>query len=94
MKAMSIRDGDRPAPRNRRWTPAEDAELERRLRAREPVGKVALAMRRTVDGIRGRAQLLRLTLPGRLRPWRPQVGAIMRRDPADVPGPGPEPEDA
>lgn len=56
--------------RSRPWTEAEDAELRARLGARQQPAEIARALGRTVDAIRGRAQMLDLTLPSRTRPWR------------------------
>jgi len=54
----------------RRWLEADDAELRRLVAARVPVAGIARAMGRTVDAVRGRAQVLGIGLTPRLRPWR------------------------
>lgn len=60
---------ERPAF-GRRWTEDDDARLRRLIAAREPPARIAQALKRTQDAIRGRAAELRLTLPSPLRPWR------------------------
>jgi len=54
---------------SRPWTEEQDAELRRRLDARQQAAEIARALGRTVDAVRGRAQVLRLTLTARYRPW-------------------------
>ncbi|WP_462207737.1 hypothetical protein [Sphingomonas citri] len=63
---------DTAPPRHspRRWSEEDDAELRRRLATREPIGVVARAMGRTIDGVRGRAQQIGASPAQRLRPWR------------------------
>ena len=56
--------------RGRRWSDEDDAELRRLIAAREPPARIARALNRTQDAIRGRAAELRLTLPSALRPWK------------------------
>lgn len=56
------------------WTQEQDDELRRLVAARRNVYAIAAEMRRTVDAIRGRAQLLRLPLTVSRRPWREQAG--------------------
>jgi hypothetical protein len=63
-------DAAPPRRSSRRWSEEDDAELRRRLATREPIGVVARAMGRTIDGVRGRAQQIRATPAQRLRPWR------------------------
>lgn len=60
----------KPANRGAPWNEKADAELRRRVAARESVGAIARAMGRTQDAIRGRADQLRITVPSSLRPWR------------------------
>ena len=55
---------------SRPWTEEQDAELRRRLDARQQAAEIARALGRTVDAVRGRAQVLRLTLTARNRPWK------------------------
>jgi hypothetical protein len=59
-----------------RWSDENDEDLRRRIAARQQIGDIARAMKRTVDGIRGRAATLRLRLPGRNRPWRTNGGTV------------------
>lgn len=56
--------------RGRRWSDEDDAELRRLIAAREPPARIARALHRTQDAIRGRAAELHLTLPSPLRPWK------------------------
>jgi hypothetical protein len=63
-------DGQRGRAPARAWTEADDRELRERLAARQQTATIATAMRSTVDAIRGRAQVLGLTLTQRMRPWR------------------------
>jgi hypothetical protein len=44
--------------------------LRERLDLRQQPADIARALGRTIDAIRGRAQVLGLTLPSRMRPWR------------------------
>jgi hypothetical protein len=60
----------RPPNSRKSWTTEDDDELRRRVVARQPPGAIAKGMGRTVDGIRGRAQQLRLQLPSSRQPWR------------------------
>jgi len=57
-------------PPQRPWTEDDDAELRKRLGARQQPGEIAQALGRTIDAVRGRAQVLDLALPSRTRPWR------------------------
>jgi hypothetical protein len=59
--------------RRLRWTNETDAELRQRIAARQPLAKIAREMGRTMDGVRGRAAALRITLPSPTRPWRETV---------------------
>lgn len=54
----------------RRWAPEEDSELRRRIAAREQPVEIAAAMGCPVDGVRWRAQGLRLRFAARINPWR------------------------
>jgi hypothetical protein len=83
----------------RRWTEDDDAGLRRLIAAREPPARIAKALKRTQDAVRGRAAELRLTLPSPLRPWRRFATPNGRRDqsaagsddqPAHVESPSPE----
>ncbi len=56
--------------RGRRWSDEDDAALCRLIVAREPPARIARALHRTQDAIRGRAAELHLTLPSPLRPWK------------------------
>lgn len=60
---------DKPS-RNRPWTEEDDTLLRHSLGAREPASVVAEKLGRTVDAIRGRAQVLGLRIVSRVRPWR------------------------
>ena len=60
-----------PPPRQARaWTEEDDADLRARLAARQPTALIARETDRTMDALRGRAQVLGLTLTPRGRPWR------------------------
>lgn len=52
------------------WREKDDAEPRARVAARQQTPLIAREMGRTVDGIRGRAQALRLTLTPSGHPWR------------------------
>lgn len=72
----------------RRWSEDDDAELRRLIAAREPAVRIAHALRRTQDAIRGRAAELHLTLPSPLRPWKRFAKPGGRREHEDT-----EPQD-
>jgi hypothetical protein len=56
-------DGGKPLTRRgKRWTEGEDAELRRRVTAKQTTGQIAREMERTMDSIRTRATALRITL--------------------------------
>ena len=57
-------------PPSRPWTEEDDAGLRERLGSRQQPADIAHALGRTIDAIRGRAQVLGLRLPSRMRPWR------------------------
>jgi hypothetical protein len=59
--------------RGARWTEEADAELRRRITARQTIAQIAREMGRTMDAIRGRAATLRITLRSSQRPWRDGV---------------------
>jgi hypothetical protein len=59
--------------RGARWTEEADAELRRRVTARQTIAQIAREMGRTMDAIRGRAATLRITLRSSQRPWRDGV---------------------
>lgn len=61
---------EKPANSGSVWSEEDDAELRRRIAARQTAAVIAKGMRRRIDGIRGRAAALRLTLPSSQRPWR------------------------
>lgn len=69
--------GQRGAP----WTEENDAELRKRVAAKQTIGQIAREMSRTMDAIRGRAAALRITLRSSQRPWRD--GVTFRQQPAD-----------
>jgi hypothetical protein len=56
-----------------RWTDEADAELRKRVAARQTIAQIAREMERTMDAIRGRAASLRITLRSSQRPWRDGV---------------------
>jgi hypothetical protein len=56
-----------------RWTDEADAELRRRVAAKQTIAQIAREMGRTMDAIRGRAATLRITLRSSQRPWRDGV---------------------
>ncbi|WP_121905550.1 hypothetical protein [Sphingomonas sp. PP-CE-3A-406] len=56
-----------------RWTGEADAELRRRVTAKQTIAQIAREMGRTMDAIRGRAASLRVTLRSSQRPWRDGV---------------------
>lgn len=56
--------------RGRPWSEEDDAALRRLIDGREPPARIARALQRTQDAIRGRAAQLHLTLPSPLRPWK------------------------
>jgi len=60
----------KPPNSGKPWLAEDDDEFRRRVAARQPAGVIARGMGRTVDGIRGRAQQLRITLPSSRQPWR------------------------
>jgi hypothetical protein len=59
--------------RGARWTEEADAELRRRITARQTIAQIAREMGRTMDAIRGRPATLRITLRSSQRPWRDGV---------------------
>lgn len=59
--------------RGARWREEADAELRRRITARQTIAQIAREMGRTMDAIRGRAATLRITLRSSQRPWRDGV---------------------
>lgn len=61
---------ERPANSGNVWSEEDDAELRRRIAARQPAAVIAKGMGRRIDAIRGRAAALRVTLPSSQRPWR------------------------
>lgn len=61
---------DRTPSRGLPWTAEGDAELRRRVAAKERPAQIAIAMGRPIEGIRGRAQVLGLTFAPRINPWR------------------------
>lgn len=67
--------------RGRVWSDVADAELRKRIDARQTVSQIARDMGRTQDAIRERAATLRLSLPSTMRPWREGVkrGPRMQR---------------
>lgn len=52
------------------WRADDDAELRRRIAARQPPAVLARELGRTQDAIRGRAAELGLMLPSAIRPWK------------------------
>ena len=58
------------ARRGTSWTDDDDAELRRRIEARQTPAVIAREMERTMDAVRGRASTLRVTLRSSQRPWR------------------------
>jgi hypothetical protein len=63
---------DTPArPRSGRiWSEEDDARLRQLIEARETTARIAQALERTQDAIRGRAAQLGITVPSSIRPWR------------------------
>jgi hypothetical protein len=55
---------------SRAWSAEDDAALRAGIAAKQQTPDIARALGRTVDAVRGRAQVLRLRLTPRLRPWR------------------------
>lgn len=73
--------------KGRRWTEEADAELRQRVAGKQTLATIAKEMGRTMDGVRGRAAALRITLPSPTRPWRATVkrGSISKHsDPVDI----------
>lgn len=56
--------------KGRTWSEDDDVLLRRLINGREPPARIARALHRTLDAVRGRAAQLHLTLPSPLRPWR------------------------
>jgi hypothetical protein len=55
------------------WTEDDDADLRRRIEAKQTLAEIAREMGRTMDAVRGRAASLRITLRSSQRPWRDGV---------------------
>jgi hypothetical protein len=68
------------ARKPRRWTEEDDAELCRRVAAKQTIGQIARELGRTMDAIRGRAAALRITLRSSQRPWRDGVALRRKSD--------------
>ena len=60
---------------SRAWSAEDDASLRAGIAAKQQTPDIARALGRTVDAVRGRAQVLGLRLTSRLRPWRVYPGS-------------------
>lgn len=69
--------------RSRAWSAEDDDALRAGVAARQQTADIARGLGRTIDGVRGRAQLLRLRLTPRLRPWRAYPGKRLRKQGRD-----------
>ena len=72
-------EAPRPPNFRRVWSEDEDRELRRLIAGREPPLRIARALQRTQDAVRGRAGQLGLVVPSPLRPWRIFAAAPCRK---------------